>query len=309
CTKGQTATACRSSYYLSSGSCPSCSDLASGFYPNSANNNSTGAGACYLTTDAGKYVAVANNNQTTCPVNNYCPANVQVYYGQTSTPTACATGLYAPAGMWELAQCGHILHIGDQSMYLRSTKQTTPSLNAKIGDAVFYGNMTTSDVPMTNGTTKKLKLRYNDTTYSVYDDTVQIIPEIFADCDAADIGIGDTAIYTCGVPEEPEMIGTVPNIHGKVMYELDDGNGGCSAAHPTGITKGDVVATSVIGSTPGTNCYCPKFDGTGFVYLGQSNDYFTDNPDPMYIDSCQCPSACADEINNNSAFRATVFGV
>ena len=138
-------------------------------YPNSASGSSA-VSACYVNTAPGYYVATANAAPAICPVNNYCPT-AQIYYGQTNSASACATGLYAPAGMWESAQCGHILHIGE-SVYLRGTKQTTPSLNVKIGDSVFYGNMTTLDVPMTNGTNRKLKLRYNGATYSVYDDTV-----------------------------------------------------------------------------------------------------------------------------------------
>ena len=86
--------------------------------------------------------------------------------------TACVAGLYAPAGMWESAQCGRILHIGENVVYLRSVKKTTPSLNVKIGNDIFYGNMTTTDVSMNADTTHKLKLNYGGLTYSVYDDSI-----------------------------------------------------------------------------------------------------------------------------------------
>jgi hypothetical protein len=75
--------------------------------------------------------------------------------------------------MSSVAQCGRILHVGDSVIYLRSEKQTTPSLNVKIGNDIYYGNMTTNDIPMNINTERKLKIRFNDTAYSVYDDTVQ----------------------------------------------------------------------------------------------------------------------------------------
>ena len=75
-------------------------------------------------------------------------------------------------GMSSVEQCGRILHIGDNVVYLRSVKKTTPALHVKVDDTIFYGNMTTSDVVMNSGTDKKLKLQYDGQTYSVYDDTV-----------------------------------------------------------------------------------------------------------------------------------------
>lgn len=57
-------------------------------------------------------------------------------------------------------------------MYLRSVKKTTPSLNAKIGNDIFYGNMTVADVAMNAATTRKLKVSYGGVTYSIYDDTI-----------------------------------------------------------------------------------------------------------------------------------------
>ncbi len=110
---------------------------------------------------------VTGNICTSCPENTYSPEGA-------TTCTACPAGLYSPAGMWESAQCGHILHVGDDVVYLRATKKTSPSVHVKIGNDIFYGNMTTADVPMNSGTAHKLKLNYGGTTYSVYDDTVNV---------------------------------------------------------------------------------------------------------------------------------------
>ena len=90
---------------------------------------------------------------------------------------SCDAGLFAPSGMWEVAQCGRILHVGDGFVYLRATKKTTPSVNVDLdhdGVADYFGNMTTLDVPMSSGTQRKLKLRWDNTTYSVYDDSVDL---------------------------------------------------------------------------------------------------------------------------------------
>lgn len=102
-----------------------------------------------------------------CPENTYSPEGA-------TTCTACPTGLYAPAGMSNANQCGHILHVGDASVYLHSTKKTSPAVHVKIGNDIFYGNMTTADVVMHAGSTHKLKVNFGGTTYSIYDDTVTV---------------------------------------------------------------------------------------------------------------------------------------
>ena len=105
--------------------------------------------------------------------------------------TACPNGLFAPAGMWESAQCGRILHVGEKYVYLRSTKRTTPSLNVDVnndGIPDFFGNMGTTLVPMnadfSNLQNNKMVANFTEDfvgsggitvpsgVYYVYDDTV-----------------------------------------------------------------------------------------------------------------------------------------
>ena len=68
-------------------------------------------------------------------------------------------------GADEPADCGRVLNIGDEKIYLRSEKKTTPSLNVSINGDIFYGNMGTSGKG-------SLKIKSGSTTYSVYDDSM-----------------------------------------------------------------------------------------------------------------------------------------
>lgn len=83
--------------------------------------------------------------------------------------TQCPVGLTTigyGAGADEAGDCGRVMHMGEDKLYLRSTKKTTPSLNVKVGDTTYYGNMT-------SGTTKgKLRVKSGTTTYSVHDDSM-----------------------------------------------------------------------------------------------------------------------------------------
>ena len=128
--------------------------------------------------DAGNYLPAHGYQCETCLTGNYCPGGTFNYSESISSGLMpCASGLYSPTGMWESAQCGRILHIGDNVMYLRSVKQTIPSLNIDIdndGTPDYFGNMTTADVVMNRDTERKLKISFGGQTYSVYDDTVTV---------------------------------------------------------------------------------------------------------------------------------------
>ena len=98
-----------------------------------------------------------------------CTAGTYSTGGATSSACTAALSGYTAAvcatDKWSAADCGHILHLGDSKLYLRSTRKTTPSLNVKIGDSTFYGNMSTA-------TKGKLRVKKDNTTYSVHDDSM-----------------------------------------------------------------------------------------------------------------------------------------
>ncbi len=138
--------------------------------------------SCWVNTsqlkcNGGYYNAAANGGATQPSAstlenlwNNACiGVGVGYWSGANSlTRTQCATGLTTigyGAGADEAADCGRVLHVGDTKLYLRSTKKTTPSLNVKIGNTTFYGNMSTA----TKGT---LRINSGGTKYSVHDDSM-----------------------------------------------------------------------------------------------------------------------------------------
>lgn len=123
----------------------------------------------------GEYLPHGSENCVVCPENSYCPGGEYTYSEDTDNGiTPCTAGLFSPAGMWESAQCGHILHVGEYVVYLRSTPGTTNALGFQFDDGVFYANMTATDVPMHSGTTKQLKVGNSESSWSIYDDTVTV---------------------------------------------------------------------------------------------------------------------------------------
>ncbi len=89
CTKSPAAVTAKSGYYVSGVTCPACSGLASGFYPNSNNGNTGGASVCYTNSLSGKYVASKNaSSAKTCPNWTYKGSHT-VKYGSVSSCSSC----------------------------------------------------------------------------------------------------------------------------------------------------------------------------------------------------------------------------
>ena len=140
-----------------------------------------GGKSCYVHQDnlkcnAGYYASTLSNgyvwNDTRAGLlSNTCVGVGAGYYSAANilTRNQCPTGLTTigyGAGADEAGDCGRVMHMGENKLYLRSTKKTTPSLNVKVGDTTYYGNMT-------SGTTKgKLRVKSGATTYSVHDDSM-----------------------------------------------------------------------------------------------------------------------------------------
>ena len=131
------------------------------------------------TCSAGYYLPAGNDwltddqGCTICPGDNYCVGGTYVFSAtENQGITQCPENRpFAPIGMWQSNQCGLKLHIGDDVVYLKSTKLTTPSLNVGWGGDVFYANMTTVPTPMNASTEHYLKIEYDGMIYYVCDDS------------------------------------------------------------------------------------------------------------------------------------------
>ena len=138
-------------------------------YGNSGTTAASHAGqaSCKVTCGGGEYVPTAGGGCVNVGV-GYWGAGGTVSETSTLARTQCESGLTtigSGAGADEAGDCGRVLNVNGEKIYLRSTKKTTPSLNVSINGDVFYGNM---------GTASKGSLRLNSggTTYSVYDDSM-----------------------------------------------------------------------------------------------------------------------------------------
>lgn len=124
--------------------------------------------SCKATCSGGQYVATAGAGCVNVGTGYYGPGGT-VGQNATLARNQCPVGLTTigyGAGADEAGDCGRVMHMGENKLYLRSTKKTTPSLNVKVGDTTYYGNMT-------SGTTKgKLRVKSGTTTYSVHDDSM-----------------------------------------------------------------------------------------------------------------------------------------
>ena len=146
----------------------SCSACPTG-YDDNPETGLTSPDMCQISCPGGYYLAAANDDTCSEVSPGYWAAAKVVNYGGTSTRTECASGLTTigyGAGADEAADCGRVLHFGDDTLYLRSVKKTDHALHVGINGTVFYGNMGTD---LTKGS---LRIKLGDTTYSVYDDSM-----------------------------------------------------------------------------------------------------------------------------------------
>ncbi len=122
------------------------------------------------TCSAGYYLPANIDECTICPNDNICIGGTYTF-NETNDQgiEACSENTYAPIG--STVCYPHILHIGEDVVYLKSEKLTTPSLNIGMDDGIFYANMTTEPTLMNRDSEHYLKLEFNNTVYYVCDDT------------------------------------------------------------------------------------------------------------------------------------------
>lgn len=127
------------------------------------------------TCSSGYYLPANIDECTICPANSYCVGGTYSFNETTDQGIlSCPAGTFSPTGSTVCYQ--HILHVGDDNVYLRSTKLTTPSLNIQIGENIFYANMTMTPTYMNKDSSHYLHILYEGEDYYVCDDTTYVAP-------------------------------------------------------------------------------------------------------------------------------------
>ena len=125
--------------------------------------------------DAGYYLPANSLVCERCQNNYYCPGGDLTPADADVGINECPAGLVAPAGTADIGNCGKVMRIGNNVLYLTQTRQTTPALAARIDGVVYYARTT----PVSNGlrhinenTTDYLRTNIDGTEYSIHDNTV-----------------------------------------------------------------------------------------------------------------------------------------
>ena len=119
---------------------------------------------------SGQYLPANIDDCTQCPTNSICSGGTYSFNETVSQGIqSCASGTFAPTG--STVCYPHIFHVGDDIVYIKSVKQTTPSLNIQIGNDIFYINMTTTRTRMSKDSTHYFHVDYGGNHYYVCDDT------------------------------------------------------------------------------------------------------------------------------------------
>lgn len=129
-----------------------------------------------VTCPAGTYLPAGATSCSVCPENSYCTGD-SYEYSLTNDQGAetCLPGKVSPQGSKSAGECGKIMRVGEDILYLTSEKQTTPALAVKIDGSVYYAKMTalsSGAKPMNGATTKSLRTKISGIEYSIHDNTV-----------------------------------------------------------------------------------------------------------------------------------------
>ena len=171
----QTITVCPTNTYsnVAAAVCTACATVNG--YTNSGPNASDHAyvSSCKTTCSAGQCVRTAGAACVNVGAGGWATGGV-VSQGETLTCGACPVGTTTigyGAGADEASDCGRVLHVGENHVYLRGNRKTDRTLNVKIGNDTYYGNMCPVDINMSDGINHYLKIKLGNTVYSVYDDS------------------------------------------------------------------------------------------------------------------------------------------
>ena len=258
------------------------------------------ASKCKLICPGGSYVSAANSTECTKVGTGYWAAESITAQGSAGTRNACPVGLTTVGyglGADEAGDCGRILHVGSDKLYLRSDKKTTPSLNVKINGTTFYGNMSPNALSMTSGTSKSLRIKNGDTTYSVYDDMVSYRGGSSGPKIKLDPNVNATSIVPANITASAGKTDWTATFN----YGNVAGSMACTADTGTRLTVDETKNYSAGGT--GTNCWCQMTSPakSGWLYISSLGTACAD----------KCAYICAQNVGTNrnaTSVRTSLFG-
>ena len=163
-------------YYDNSDGVPKCVACPTG-YTDDIILGKTSISECKILCVGGYVATPYDSTCTAAGVGNWAPQKY-VAYGQTSSPEKCPDGMLSSGfglASDEISDCGRVLWVNNSPIYAGSVKKTTPSLNIRVADKLYYASMT----PVYNLRMDYkewhddiLYVNYNDVDYVVHDDSL-----------------------------------------------------------------------------------------------------------------------------------------
>ncbi len=136
-------------------------------YTDNPNTGAQSVNECQIKCIGGTYLPTANSTECKNVGVGYWAAENYTNYGAVGVRNACSGGMTTigyGVGANEAGDCGHKLHIGASTLYLRSEQKHSPSLRVLYQDKVYYGSaIADSDQP-------GLKIGRDGITYTIVND-------------------------------------------------------------------------------------------------------------------------------------------
>ncbi len=168
---------------------------------------------CLIACPGGTYLAAANDATCSDVGVGYYAVPQDVPQGQAGIRVQCPDGettIGFGAGADEAGDCGVIMHVGDASLYLRSDKKTTPSLNVLRGGKRYYANMSVTEESLSYGSSRKFRSEANDIEYWIHDDS-SVMGEMYACKEAGATWQNGECVCTIGTINSVDLLPAVWN--------------------------------------------------------------------------------------------------
>lgn len=145
----------------------------SGYRQEEVNGEKLCVSADVVECEAGTYLPKREHVCRLCPEDSYCEGSGEEKFIVSNTEdqgiVSCQDGLRSPQGATSKMDCGRVLHIGDDVVYLHRNKRTSPSLRVDIDGETWYANTKpTSEGVKTLSSGKSFHVKTKTGEYTVY---------------------------------------------------------------------------------------------------------------------------------------------